>query len=119
MTTNTEEALEEIKAILVKHDLWACVTVTDTERTHWLYHFDASWSCMSLSPEGEVRIRAVKADFATPAQQHEVVQQTVGAVFNTRDFAAMVFKHMDLVARKMETVANVEHHPFTDLQIKR
>jgi hypothetical protein len=61
----TLAALEKIKAVLREHDLWAAFIVVSTERVHWLYHFDPSWSCLSIDPAtGEARIRAKRADFA-------------------------------------------------------
>lgn len=117
-TAATEEALAKIKAILIEHDLWGCVTVSDDERTHWLYHFEPSWSCMHLNaPSGEVRIRAKKADFKTPEEHKRVVEQTASAVFNTRDYAMMLTSHMDIVATKLHETFDIEHHPFTDLKL--
>lgn len=116
---STLEAIDEIKAVLLKHDLWGCVTVSDSERTHWVYHCDASWSCMTFDAKtGEARIRAKVADFKTKEGQHYVVQQTTSAIFNTRDYAAMLFGHMDVLAKKLEGQFDIEHHPFTDLQFK-
>jgi len=113
----TIEAIDKIKAILIEYDLWGAITVSSAERSHWLYHVDASWSCLSFDPEtGAARIKAKKADFASPEGQHYVVQQTTGAIFNTRDYAAMLFSHMDTMAKLLETQFEIEHHPFTDVE---
>ena len=115
----TLAALDKIKAILVEHDLWGCVTVSDKERTHWLYFVEPSWSCLHFDPAtGYTRMTAKRADFKTPEDHHYVVQMTTGAVFNSRDFAAMMFSHMDMLAKKIQEHVEVEHHPFTDVHFK-
>ena len=113
----TLEALEKIKAILVEYDLFACITISSAERSHWLYHFDVSWSCLSIDPTThEARIRAKVADFKTAEGQHYIVQQTTGAIFNTRDYAAMLFAHMDSMAKLLGKQFEIEHNPFTDVE---
>jgi hypothetical protein len=85
----TVEALEKIQAILREHDLWAALIVVSPERAHWLYHFDPSWSCLHLDrATGAARIRAKRADFATPEQHQRVIELTTGAIASTRDFGA-------------------------------
>jgi hypothetical protein len=114
----TLEAIDKIRAILTEYDLWGCVTVSSASRTHWLYHFDPSWSCLHFDPQtGAARIRAKRADFQSAAGQHYVVEQTVGAIFNTRDYAAMLFQHMDKMAELLDKQGlDIEHHPFQDVQ---
>jgi hypothetical protein len=114
----TVEALEKIKAILREYDLWASFIVVSTERVHWLYHFEPSWSCLHFDPKtGEARIRAKRADFATPEQQQLVVQMTTGAIASTRDFGAKQFKDADtlyeLLAKQFEIT-----HEYSDPQVR-
>jgi len=114
----TLEALDKIRAILAEHDLWGVVSVCDTKRTHWLYQFAPSWSCLDFDPDtGKVRIRAKRADFASKEGHHYVVENTVGAVFNTRDFAAMLFGQMNaLVVILEQQHLGIEHEPYQDLR---
>jgi hypothetical protein len=117
----TSEALQEITDIIHKYDLWGAVTLTDSERTHWLYCFDPSWSCVVLNSEtGEARVRAKQSDFATAEQHRSVIEHTTGAICNTRDYAAMLFSHMQIIVDKMiEAGIEIEHHPYTDVRIKK
>ncbi len=115
----TVEALEKIKAILREYDLWAALTVVSAERVHWLYHFEPSWSCLHFNPAtGEARIRAKRADFATPEQQQLVVQQTTGAIASTRDAGAKQFSDMEslyeLLAKQFEIT-----HQYSDPQFAK
>lgn len=112
----TVAALEEIKAVLRKYDLWAAMTVISKERVHWLYHFEPSWSCLYLDPvTGRAELKAKRADFATPEQQHDVIEKTTGAVLSTRDAGAKQFAEMsvlaDVLGQQFQTT-----HSYSDLQ---
>lgn len=112
----TVEALEKIKAILREHDLWSAFVVVSAERVHWLYHFEPSWSCLSFNPEtGEARIRAKRADFVTPEQQHRVVEQTTGAIAATRDFGAKQFRDAETLYALLEKQFDITHE-YSDPQ---
>lgn len=117
----TLEAMEKIKAILTEYDLWGCVSLCSAERTHWLYHVDASWSCLSLdTATGKAHIKALREDFQTADGHKYVLDKTIGAIFNTRDYAAMLFLHMDAMAKLLDKQGlNIEHHPFTDVEYRK
>jgi hypothetical protein len=117
----TLAALDKIRAILVEYDLWGCVTVCDTERTHWMHQLSPSWSCLTFDPEtGAVRVRAKRADFASKEGHHFVVEHTVGAVFNTRDYAALLFKQMETVAQVLDKQGlGIVHTPYQDMRPKK
>lgn len=115
----TVAALEEIKAVLRKYDLWAAMTVISKERVHWLYHFEPSWSCLHLDPAtGQARMKAKAADFATPEQQHAVVEQTTGAILSTRDAAVKQFADMSAMSEILTAQFKVEH-TYSDLQLPK
>lgn len=116
----TVEALEKIKAILREHDLWAAFIVVSAERVHWLYHFEPSWSCLHFNPEsGEARIRAKRADFATPEQHHKVIELTTGAIAATRDFGAKQFKDAETLYGILEKQFEITHQYSDPLFAKK
>jgi hypothetical protein len=115
----TLEALEKIKAVLREHDLWAAFIVVSTERVHWLYQFDPSWSCLHFNAEtGEARIRAKRADFVTPEQQQRVVELTTGAIASTRDFGAKQFKDAETLYSILEKQFQITH-TYSDPRIHK
>lgn len=115
----TVEALEKIKAILREHDLWAAFIVVSVERVHWLYHFDPSWSCLHFNPEtSEARIRAKRADFATPEQHQRVVELTTGAIASTRDFGAKQFKDAETLYEMLAKQFEITHQ-YSDQQFAK
>lgn len=106
----TVEAIEKIKAILREHDLWASFIVVSQERVHWLYHFDPSWSCLHLDPKtGHARIRAKRADFATPEQHKRVIEQTTGAIAATRDFGSKQFLDAEMLYAMLQKQFEIKH----------
>lgn len=116
----TLEAIDKIRAVLTEYDLWGSFAVGSTTRMHWLYHVDPSWSCLSFDPKtGEARIRAKRADFNTKEGHKYVLDLTIGAIYSTRDYAAMTFDHMDKMARLLEKQFDIEHHPFTDVEYRK
>jgi hypothetical protein len=115
----TVEALEKIKAILREHDLWAAFVVVSAERVHWLYHFEPSWSCLHFNPEtGEARIKAKRADFATPEQHQRVVELTTGAIVSTRDFGAKQFNDAEQLYEKLAHQFEITHE-YSDPQFAK
>ena len=115
----TVQALEKIKAILRDHDLWGSFIVVSEKRVHWLYHFDPSWSCLHLGPNGEARIRAKRADFASPEQHKRVVELTTGAIASTRDFAAKQFGDTDQLYKMLEGHFDEIVHEYSDPKIRK
>jgi hypothetical protein len=115
----TVEALDKIKATLREHDLWAAFIVVSAERIHWLYHFEPSWSCLHFDPKtGEARIRAKRADFATPEQQQRVIELTTGAIAATRDFGAKQFRDAEILYELIAKRFDITHE-YSDPQFAR
>lgn len=112
------ECIDKIRAILTEYDMWGVVGVGSTTRFHWGYHFEPSWSCLHFNPAtGAVRIRAKLADFKTKADRDYVIGNTVGAVFSTRDFAALLFSHMETVCKILDKQGlNIKHEPYKDMR---
>lgn len=115
----TVEALEKIKAILREYDLWAAITVVSERRSHWLYHVDPSWSCMSFEPNsGAVRIRAKRADFNSQAQFERVLNLTTGAIACTRDFGAKMFTDGETLYGLLAEGREITHE-YSDPQLAK
>lgn len=75
--------LDEISAVLKKHDMMGLVIVGNETHCDWRMEVTASWSCARVESEDEkglaIRIRAKRADYATPEAQKRCVEATVGA----------------------------------------
>lgn len=113
---NAVAALEKIKAILREHDLWAAVVLVSEQRVHWFYHFEPSWSALHFNPAtGEARVRAKRADFATPEEHKRVVELTIGAIASTRDFSAKQFSDASTIYEMLAKQFDITHQ-YSDSQ---
>lgn len=93
-------AMEEIKAILKKHDLAAQVTLQSAGHVEYLYELSPSWSCVRLEgplPDGAfgIRFRAKRVDFVSKEAQRKVVNASTGMLLSFRNQAAKVVDQMD------------------------
>lgn len=115
------EAIEKIRAILTEYDLWGVIGVGSTERFHWSFHVDPSWSCIYINKEtGEVRIRAKRAEFASDADFKHVMTNTIGTLNSTRDYSVLLFEQMNVIIKTMERAGiKFDHKPFKDMRLGR
>ena len=74
--------LDEISAVLKKHDMMGLIIVGNETHCDWRMEVTASWSCAKVESEDEkglaIRIRAKRADYPTPEAQKRCVEATVG-----------------------------------------
>lgn len=75
-------AVDEIKAVLEKHDMAAVVFIASPTHVEFLYRLEASWTCIRLEPAG-LRIRANSKD---PAQV-EALRVSCGTLAGFSDAA--------------------------------
>lgn len=99
-------AIKEIREVLKKHDLAGVVMIQDTLELAYLKEVSPSWSCASLSADGEFRIKANREDFPSKESQKACIESTLGMVLgfmneserNHKDFShivAMFSEHFD------------------------
>lgn len=115
------EAIEKIRAILTDADLWGVIGIGSTERFHWTFHVDPSWSCIHINQEtGEVRIRAKRKDFATAKDHRHVIDNTVSVINSTRDYAVLLFNQMSSIVDAMQRAGiDFTHESFKDMRLGR
>lgn len=85
MSEKTVAVVEEIKALLKKHDLTGMIRVQDRSSNTFLHHIEASWSCAHFEEiPGEtdgavaIRFRAKAVDFESKEAHQKMVQDTLG-----------------------------------------
>lgn len=81
--TPANQAIEEIKAVLSKHDLAGMVMVQAPKESAFLNVIDPSWSVAKYEETREgtaIRIRAKAEHFPSRAAQKEAVEWTCGMV---------------------------------------
>lgn len=89
MNKDIAKALDEITAVLKKHDMAGLVLVANPTHVDWRMHISPSWSCARFEEAtgGGVmlRVRAKKEDFPTVADQKLCLERTVGTFVTFQD----------------------------------
>ncbi len=102
--------LDEISAILKKHDMVGLFVVGNPTHCDWRMDIEASWSCAKTEADetGRValRVRSKLADFPSKEAQHKCMEATVGTFVTLSDvnrklgltldeILVMLSKHVD------------------------
>jgi hypothetical protein len=88
--TKVEAAIEEVKAVLQKHDLAGVVFVASPTNVEYLYHLDPSWTCLRILPDGGIGARAKREDFPNLEAQKECVRVSVSIVAGFADMGRLM-----------------------------
>lgn len=83
--TLPNQAIEEIKAVLARHDLAGMIVVQDAGESAFLLKIDPSWSCAKWeqTPEGVgIRIKAKRSDYPSKEEQDKAVGATAGMILS-------------------------------------
>ena len=81
-------AMEEIKAILLKHDIAANVILSSRTHMEYLRQLQTSWNALSVEPHGDgfaVRFRCKRADYPTREAWQEALRLSVGTLAGFKD----------------------------------
>lgn len=74
--------LEEISAVLKRHNMVGLVIVGNETHCDWRIEIDASWSCARKETDAQgrecLRIRSKRADYPSKEEQKKTVEATVG-----------------------------------------
>jgi hypothetical protein len=88
---NLREAMEEIKAVLKKHDCMGAIILVSPTHSEFLFHPEASWSVVHFEddpdgPQGAqmIRIRSKRADFPSKEAQRAANEASVHAIESIR-----------------------------------
>lgn len=89
MNKDIEPVLDEISAVLKKHDMMGLVMVANRTHVDYRIEVEASWSCARLEKDAAgncgVRVRSKLADYPSKAAQKECVEATVGSFVTFSD----------------------------------
>lgn len=81
MTEKEQAVADELRAVLKKHDLAGACFFCDRDAGHYIYEFSPSWSCITMAADGEVRIRALRAEFESQEEQVRVITESTNILF--------------------------------------
>lgn len=103
-------AMEEIKDILLKHEIAGAITLVSKTHSEYLYHFP-KWSCVSMSDRG-LSAYSQKRFYPNAEAQKENVEQSLHIVFQIRDIAAQTFTWFDRFTQMIREKIDIEHRPL-------
>lgn len=88
MNKEIAPCLDEIRAVLKKHDMAGLVIVSNPTHTDFTMELDASWNCFKTEHHDKgvfLRIRSKRDEYPNRETQHAVLQRTVGTVVTIGD----------------------------------
>lgn len=103
-----KEAMEEIKAVLAKHDIGGIVLLQSRTHGEWLNEITPSWSCAKQNGK-ELRIKALRKDYPSPELHQETVRLTVSMIMGFKDGAERIRSNMEQVAEALSRQMEIEH----------
>jgi hypothetical protein len=108
-------AVEEIKAVLVKHDIAAVVFLGSNTHTEFVYELSPSWSCARELPDGGgLRIRSKRSEYATKEAQFEELRLTVGMIMGFIDAIEHTKSNLGAVMMMLATHMDISHFSKLD-----
>jgi hypothetical protein len=73
-------AVEEIRAVLKRHDIAAMINLGSQTHSEFLLVLDPTWSCMWMESPGLMRIRSKRVDYPSKAAQEKVMEDSIGLI---------------------------------------
>lgn len=105
-------AAEEIKAIIGKFDLAACIVIASPTSMEFVNVFQASWTCISVEdvPGGkQLHIKAKRADFPTEEEFKTKLTDTVGMVVGFADVQKEMHEMWVSLAKVIGSKMEIQH----------
>lgn len=94
-----KEAMEEIKAIIKKYDCAASVLIQSKAHAEYLYELSPSWSCVTLTPDGQCRVKAQAK--TGPPEEAERLRASTGMLMGFMDHGIKMQKNMETVIQML------------------
>ncbi len=84
-----KKAIEEIREILLKHDIAGIVTLHAPGHAEYLNHITPSYSCCKIDPlKNQFELRAKKVHFSNDAERHNKLKDTANMLHLLTDVTA-------------------------------
>ena len=113
-----KEAAAEIQAIMRKHDIAGYTMLMSKTNSEFMFTLDPSWSAVVVA-EDHIRIRAKEAELGSKEAVKEKAELTAHILCQLRDLSAHGFSVADHLIKKMETVYEIDHKPYSGFEPHR
>lgn len=109
------EAMEDIKAVLRKHDIMGCAVLASPTHSEFLCDPSASWSVARIENLGDgrfgIRFRSKREDWPTKEAQEEATAATVHGIESIRWLNLKLHEQMgnlvEILRKNMTVLTNV------------
>ena len=102
-------AAEEIKEVLIKHNLAAAVSLHTPGYGEYFVRLNPSYSCAYMYNDEEVRFYSKKADYSIPEQQMQRQIDTANMLKILTDITACNFGALHHLSKQFDALTNAEH----------
>lgn len=105
-----KQAAEEIKAILAKYDIGGIVLLHTPGFAEFVKHVNPSYSCCTLAPDGELRIKAKLADFnGDKAAWKKTVEDSLGMIHAFTSMGGFIMLPLMELEERVSKIVDAEH----------
>ena len=108
-----QQAINEIDAVLTKHNIAGIVFVASESHAHYLHHLQASWNAcyMENTPKGEaLRVRCKRADYPTRDAWRLAMKNSVGTIMGFIDVCKNTAEALTGLAVRIAATGNTIEH---------
>lgn len=110
-----KEAMAEIKALLMKHDLAGYVFIASPTYSEFMHKLDASWSAITID-KNVFALRAKEAELGSKEAVHKKAEQTAHILCALQDLCVQGYGLSGQILDAMKTVYEIEHKSFTGFE---
>lgn len=110
-----KEAMSEIRAVLLKHDIAAYVALVSPTHSEFRVELTPTWSAAVWENQGELRLRVKQAEVGKEKAK-QLIESTAHMFCQLRDLVALAFKQFDSTIEKMEEQIKIEHTGYNDFE---
>jgi len=95
-----QAAMEEIKAVLTKHDIAGIILLESQKYAEYYYELSPTWSCAKIEGD-QLHIRAKREHFPSDVAQAKCLTETIGMIVG---FGDMTARTLDAVTKTIKMI---------------
>lgn len=105
--------LDEITALIKKHNLMGLVIIGNGKDTDYRMEISPPWSCASFVPGGPggsygIRVRSKLTDYSDKAAQKKTLDQTVGTIMHFKHITGQLNENMQTLLQAISMHVDIE-----------
>ena len=99
---DTAEVIAEIQALLEKYDMTGFATVSDAEKSSYVYKLDATWNCIKVDHGNQaLRVKLKSGDYDSSSDAYAIANNTAWTIVSIIDNANFAIQNLELMREKL------------------